>query len=139
MEITPLRLAKSALLPGGLALWGLLLVSCAVVGRTANGPAKIAGSEFVGSKQCAQCHSEEFNNFARSTHGKLILADSKLGDSRCEACHGPGARHVAAGGGPGTIIDPRSDPRTCFQCHPNSRGNMSAPCWDSECHEKVHR
>ena len=73
------------------------------------------GAQFVGSKQCAQCHSGEFNNFARSTHGKLILADSKLGDTRCEACHGPLAKHADD---PGSVTPPKLDTAVlCVRCH----------------------
>jgi predicted CXXCH cytochrome family protein len=123
----PLRLNKKTLVLGGLALWGLLLVSCVVADRTVVAPPQIAGAQFVGSKQCAQCHSEVVNNFAGSTHSKLAMSDSKVGDTGCEACHGPGSKHVAAGGGPGSIINPRKSPETCFQCHLDKRGEMSLP------------
>lgn len=122
-----LRLTKKTLVLGGLGLWGLLLVSCVVADRTVLAPPQIAGAQFVGSKQCAQCHSEVVDHFAGSTHSKLALSDAKVGDTGCEACHGPGSRHVAAGGGPGTIINPRKAPETCFQCHLDKRGEMSLP------------
>jgi predicted CXXCH cytochrome family protein len=121
------QLAKKALIPGGLALAGLLLVSCVAVDRTVVAPPMISGAQYVGSKQCAQCHTEVVEHFAGSTHARLALADAKLGDTGCEACHGPGSRHVAAGGGPGTIINPRRDPETCYQCHLDKRGEMSLP------------
>jgi DmsE family decaheme c-type cytochrome len=45
----------------------------------------------------------------------------------CESCHGPGSLHVKAGGGAGTIINPRKSPDTCFQCHLEVRAAFSLP------------
>ena len=45
----------------------------------------------------------------------------------CESCHGPGSLHVKAGGGAGTIINPRKSPDTCFQCHLEVRAAFQLP------------
>ena len=45
----------------------------------------------------------------------------------CESCHGPGSLHVKAGGGAGTIINPRKSPETCFQCHLEVRAAFQLP------------
>ena len=45
------RLTKNALLFGGTAAWGLLLISCVMVNRTMLAPPQIAGAKFVGSKE----------------------------------------------------------------------------------------
>jgi predicted CXXCH cytochrome family protein len=121
------RFTKNALLFGSLAAWGIVLVSCISVDRTVVAPPQIAGATFVGSKACAQCHSDETDHFAGSTHGKIALADPKLGSTGCESCHGPGSLHVAAGGGAGTIVNPRKSPEACFACHLDKRGEMSLP------------
>jgi len=48
-------------------------------------------------------------------------------DMGCESCHGPGSLHVKAGGGAGTIVNPRKSPETCFQCHLEVRAAFALP------------
>jgi len=122
-----LRWSKTNLLFGGLACWGLLLVSCISVERTVVAPPHIAGAQYVGSKTCAQCHGDMTEHFGGATHARLALADPKVGDTGCEACHGPGSVHAESGGGAGTIVNPGKSPETCFQCHLDKRGQMSLP------------
>ena len=121
------RLTLNTFLFGGAAAWGLLLISCVAVNRTMLAPPKISGASFVGSKQCTECHEDQVAHFAGSTHAKVALADPKLGDTGCEACHGPGSVHVKAGGSKGTIVNPRKSPEACFQCHLDKRGQFSLP------------
>lgn len=121
------RWTKNALLFAGLAAPGVLLVSCISVDRTVVAPPHVAGAEYVGSKQCAQCHSDITDHFGGATHSKIALADPKLGDTGCEACHGPGSLHVSSGGAPGTIVNPGKSPEACFQCHLDKRGQFSLP------------
>ena len=45
----------------------------------------------------------------------------------CESCHGPGSKHVQAGGGKGSIVNPGKSPEACFQCHLDKRGEFSLP------------
>ena len=68
-----LHWSKTTLLFSGLAVWGLLLVSCISVDRTVVVPPHIPGAKYVGSKQCAQCHSNVTDHFAGSTHSRLAL------------------------------------------------------------------
>jgi predicted CXXCH cytochrome family protein len=121
------RLSKKTLLFGGAAAWGLLLISCVAVNRTMLAPPKIAGATFVGSKQCVECHEDQTGHFSGSTHSKVAVADAKLGDTSCEACHGPASIHVKAGGSKATIVNPRKSPEACFQCHLDKRGQFSLP------------
>jgi predicted CXXCH cytochrome family protein len=123
--ITRPRWTKTALIFGGAAAWGALLVSCVMVNRTMLAPPQIAGAEFVGNKECAQCHEEQTAKFATASHAKLAFADSKVGATGCEACHGAGSLHVKAGGGKGTIINPKKSADSCFQCHTDKRGEFS--------------
>jgi DmsE family decaheme c-type cytochrome len=67
------------------------------------------------------------SHFASATHSRLALAEPKVGDTGCEACHGPASTHVKSGGARGTIINARQSPDTCFQCHVEKRGEMSLP------------
>lgn len=123
----PFRLTKNMLLFGGTAAWGLLLISCVTVDRAVLAPPKIAGATYVGSKDCAQCHSDKTDHFASASHARLALTDAKVGDTGCEACHGPGSLHTTSGGARGTIINPRRSPETCFQCHLDKRAQFSLP------------
>ena len=112
-------------------MWSLLLISCETTGRIEVPPGMgVAGATYVGSKACAQCHSEKVGNFAGSTHSRIKVAnpvaDPKVGDTSCEACHGPGSLHVQAGTG-GNIVKPSKSPEACFQCHQDKRGEMSLP------------
>ncbi len=118
---------KKSLMIGGAAAWGLLLISCMMVDRTAVVPPQIPGATYVGTKECTQCHEEQTGHFATATHAKLALADAKVGNTGCEACHGPGSLHVKAGGGRGTIINPKKSPEACFQCHLDKRGQFALP------------
>lgn len=121
------RRTKNTLLFGGIAAWGLLLISCVTVNRTIIAPPAVAGAHFVGSKECAECHSDQTDHFSSSSHARVALADSSLGDTGCETCHGPGSLHVKVGGSKSTIVNPGKSPETCFQCHLEMRGSFSLP------------
>ena len=128
VRILPGRLSANQLIFGGCALWSLLLISCETAGRIEVAPgAGTPGAAYVGSKACAQCHSEVTGSFAGSTHSRLKLTGDKVGDTNCEACHGPGSLHVQSGGHAGTIVNPRKSPEACFQCHLDKRGEVSLP------------
>jgi predicted CXXCH cytochrome family protein len=119
--------SRSWLIFLSLSAWGLFLVSCVTAERTVVAPPQIAGATFVGSKQCAQCHTEIADHFNTASHAKLIAGGAGVKNTACENCHGPGSLHVKAGGGAGTIINPRKSPEACFQCHLDKRGEMSLP------------
>lgn len=129
------------------ASWFFLLVSCVVSDRTLMAPPVIAGSVFVGSQECVQCHANITSNFHDATHARLIDVASGGKNIGCESCHGPGSAHVESGGKVGTIVNPQRSPEACFQCHADKRGEFNLPhshpvlagkmsC--SDCHES-HR
>jgi predicted CXXCH cytochrome family protein len=124
---SPSRFTKETVIFGGIALWGLLLVSCVTVNRAILAPPKVPGAHYVGSKACAECHADKTSHFANSTHAKVALADPKIGDTGCEACHGPGSEHVRVGGSKATIVNPGKSPEACFACHLEKRGEFSLP------------
>ncbi len=141
MKLKLPRLTQKVLI-GSLVTWGLLLVSCVMVNRTIIAPPQIAGATFVGSKDCAECHAKITNGFHDATHAKLIASGDAGKNIGCESCHGPGSIHSKTGGKPGTIINPTTNPETCFQCHLDKRGEFNLPhahpldkvtC--SDCHE----
>jgi predicted CXXCH cytochrome family protein len=123
MNLRP-RLTKNALLFGGTAIWGLLLVSCVMVNRAVIAPPTIPGATVVGSKACAECHEEVTKNFGEATHAKLMAPGDNAKNMGCESCHGPGSIHTKGGGGAGTIVNPAKNPETCFQCHLDKRGEF---------------
>ena len=124
MKFRP-RLTKNSLIFGGVAVWGLFLVSCVMVNRSVLMPPQIPGATFVGSKDCTQCHEEITGGFSSATHAKLMLPGDTNKEMGCESCHGPGSIHSKKGGGAGTIVNPARNPETCYQCHLDKRGEFA--------------
>ncbi len=118
---------RNTVIFGSIALWGLLLISCVTVNRAVLAPPTIPGAVFTGTKECLECHKDQASHFASSTHARVMVADPKLGDTGCEACHGPGSIHVKSGGARGTIVNPGKSPEACFKCHLEKRGEFSLP------------
>jgi len=119
---------KNLILFGGAAVWCLLLLACATLDRQPMfAPPQIAGAEFVGSGDCAQCHSEITGVFHDATHARLMAPGDNAKHVGCESCHGPGSIHVQSGGEFGTIVNPSRSPETCFQCHLDKRGEFNLP------------
>lgn len=85
----------------------------------------------LGAAACASCHPEQHAQWGSSPHGRAIASLEAKGAQEqvaclachalpmrkpaekaahfqpgvsCEQCHGPGEKHVASGGGPGTIL-----------------------------------
>lgn len=56
-------------------------------------------SKYVGAETCKACHEDIYKTFEPTPHWKTTL-DKHRGPAwqGCEACHGPGADHVNAGG-----------------------------------------
>lgn len=138
-------LRKNALwLAGGGASLAVILISCASTGRTLMAPPSIPGAEFVGSEECATCHEDTVRDFKTADHAKLQAKGSNVVNVGCESCHGPGSKHVEAGGGAGTIVNPNKDSDTCFQCHldkkaqfmlPNAHPVLNGKMNCSDCHD----
>lgn len=84
---------------------------------------------YVGSETCKLCHQPAFLTFETTKMGRLFLKHPRDMRERlgCENCHGPGAAHVAAGGGKGKgglITFAKNDPtpvekrnQVCLACH----------------------
>lgn len=62
----------------------------------ASASASAAPATYVGEKTCITCHVKESGNFAHTTHSKVFKLNPKNDVEKqvCEACHGPGSRHV---------------------------------------------
>jgi predicted CXXCH cytochrome family protein len=105
-----------------------IAISCGTLENTVIAPPpQIAGAKFVGSASCAQCHPEVTKHFNTSDHARLIAKGGNADEMGCESCHGPGSIHNESGGAPHTIINPKRDPETCFQCHLDKRGEFALP------------
>ncbi|HPA17338.1 MAG TPA: cytochrome c3 family protein [Verrucomicrobiae bacterium] len=104
------------------------LISCATLQHAIVAPPnQIPGAEFVGSAACEDCHADVSAKFKNATHSRLKAQGDKAKNIGCESCHGPGSKHVEAGGGRGSIVNPRRSPDVCFQCHLDKRGEFSLP------------
>jgi predicted CXXCH cytochrome family protein len=111
---------------GGGASLAVVLMSCAT-SRTMLAPPSIPGATFVGTKECATCHEKLVRDFRTADHAKLQAKGKNSIDMGCESCHGPGSKHVAAGGGSSNIVNPKKSPDTCYQCHLDKRAEFSLP------------
>ncbi|HSU53705.1 MAG TPA: cytochrome c3 family protein [Candidatus Dormibacteraeota bacterium] len=107
----------------------VLLISCSSLERTVLAPPEIAGASYVGNKACYECHTNITRMFSASAHARVHLEDAKLvGQTGCESCHGPGSKHIEAGGGRGKfIVNPGKEPSVCFQCHLQTQAEFNLP------------
>lgn len=112
------------------AAGSMFLSSCASYdGGTVIAPQKIDGATYVGDKACADCHANISRAFPSSPHARVRLSEAHIeGGQGCESCHGPGSKHIAAGGGHGKfIINPGQQPEACFQCHLSVNADFHLP------------
>jgi DmsE family decaheme c-type cytochrome len=82
---------------------------------------------YVGQARCAACHALEQEHWAHTVHAPIFRAAEKnsLAGRGCEACHGPGAKHLENATDPGGILSftrKRGAPvetqnAQCLQCH----------------------
>lgn len=112
--------------------WLAVLVtvnSCSTVPRAVIVPTDIPGAAYVGNQSCLRCHTNYVQQFSASAHARMhFTPDARVGNSGCEACHGPGSKHIEAGGGRGKfILNPGKDATACFQCHLDTHAEFSLP------------
>jgi hypothetical protein len=121
-------------------------------------PAAAGTSHYLGETACASCHAEadafwktmqhahayqtlssqfkEFNLDCVGCHvtgynrpgGSTVTHVDALKDVQCEACHGPGSRHVESSGDT-DLIQRKPDSSVCRSCH---RPPHVADDWDAE-------
>jgi DmsE family decaheme c-type cytochrome len=80
-------------------------------------------SKYVGADTCKACHEEVYKSFEKTPHWKTTY-DTRRGAEYqgCEACHGPGADHVAGGGDKTKIftfkgVAAEKISERCLKCH----------------------
>jgi predicted CXXCH cytochrome family protein len=78
-------------------------------------------SKYVGSETCAMCHVNVMSKWRMAVHRRTLF-NKDPAKRGCEACHGPGGDHVAAGGDKTKILHlqslkPEDAARMCQKCH----------------------
>jgi predicted CXXCH cytochrome family protein len=113
----------------GIILAALLLISCSTLERRIAPPPEIPGATFTGNNSCVDCHANYTRGFAAGPHGRMHVELAKMaGGTGCESCHGPGSKHIAAGGGRGKfIVNPGRDPQACYSCHQETQIDFQLP------------
>ena len=95
---------------------------------------------FVGSNKCMTCHAAVAAEFSATLMGRIGKTTRK-GTMECENCHGPGSKHVAAGGGRGVGgingfratdgAEIEANNAVCLTCH--EKGERTA--WKGSTHD----
>ncbi len=98
---------------------GVLLAACAPA-------AEPPQASYVGEQACAGCHSDKSAQFALNVHARLKDFELRGHSSKCEACHGPGSKHVESNGEAARIggfkgKEARDSSRACVGCHSENK------------------
>ena len=100
--------------------------------KSSDSPPSAPSSDYLGSETCKACHEDQYNSWEKSPHWKTTL-DTKGGAAKqgCEACHGPGAAHVAGGGDVTKIFNfqkasAKEIDDHCMTCHAGGAQHMNA-------------
>lgn len=112
---------------GGSAGVALIAISCSGGSRVIFAPPSVPGATFVGTESCAECHEEINRDFKTADHARLSAKGKNASDVGCEACHGPGSKHVESGGALATIVNPGDSPQACMKCHINVQSSFNLP------------
>ncbi|HLY59576.1 MAG TPA: DmsE family decaheme c-type cytochrome [Terriglobia bacterium] len=100
-NVKPARLAPAVLVIIVVLLFSAGLVAAGIPPKTTP-PKPVQDfkgnpADYVGMDTCKACHSDMYDSFEKTPHWKTTL-DTKKGPEwqGCEACHGPGKKHVDA-------------------------------------------
>ena len=100
------------------------------------------GARAVGQQVCSTCHTQETKNFAHTVHslGMQAALAADPGTATCEACHGPGSRHIEDPTAKGSIIAFTKDggsavdtqAASCLGCHSGGQRDQ----WTGSVHQR---
>jgi predicted CXXCH cytochrome family protein len=143
-EMSPERVRGLAILAAACVLV-LTAISCRTVSRAVVVLPNVPGANYIGSKECEQCHEEIYRDFATADHARLISDGPNALPVGCESCHGPGSLHSESGG---EVMPPysftsgrplagldarlalppaRATEAVCYECHADIRGKFNLP------------
>ncbi len=98
---------------------------------------QIAGSKYVGSEACADCHDELVSKFQKNVHMRIADWEAYGNKKGCEGCHGPASAHVDNDGDVSKILNFKSKKvsaqvksTVCTSCH--NKGELSS--WHGSTH-----
>jgi predicted CXXCH cytochrome family protein len=123
----------------------IVAVSCTTVHRAVVELPSVPGAEYVGSKECQQCHDKIYRDFITSAdHARLMTPGPNAFGVGCESCHGPCSLHIQSGaevkppyiltgGRPGpnlrgaapVLPAGRIKENVCLDCHLDVRGQLN--------------
>ena len=120
----------------------LVVMGLALGARAEAAPPTVPGATYIGSEQCKGCHEDLQKKMEQTLHGKLLGTKLSKGDLQprgCEACHGPGSKHLEDPSNPANNLRfGKTSPvaaadknEVCLQCH--SRGKQML--WRGSQHE----
>ncbi|GBC99642.1 Cytochrome c-type protein NrfB [bacterium HR17] len=139
-----------------LLLWALVLVAGKEKPQPAPFPlnlfAQAKPEDFIGEKECVQCHRPQAQTFAASPHALYVRNPRLPRDKQgCEACHGPGEIHLEEVKDTTRVVSftkakPKEIALACLRCHADT---MRLAQWQrtvhaqadvscAECHQ-IHR
>lgn len=129
--ITPANVEKPV--AAGKAAAGTVKLAQADAGKAPAAAANAAKTDakpaatYVGEARCATCHALEKEQWAHTSHAKVFRLNPKneLEKKSCEACHGPGSRHLEDASDKTALINFTRKGNTpiekqngqCLQCH----------------------
>lgn len=111
---------------------GLLLGACAACAWPQTNT-DASARQTVGQRECGACHKQATRHYLDEPHGKVFSLNprNEREAAGCEACHGPGSRHIEVAGeldydGPlfirgfGAEHAPDDADAICMTCHENA-------------------
>lgn len=120
---------------------GVLLLMVILAGPAL--PADPKGADYVGEAKCLTCHESKNRHFSETSHAKAFRGNPRTDlESRvCEACHGPGSKHVVNAADRSAPIRFSRESGTpvaqmnaqCLQCH----GGGHRQHWPGSAHEQA--